>query len=203
MSGMRVFGRVLIWFFLVCGGVLLLLRLCLPGVHVFLETERVPDRSVDAIVVLSGGSGARVKRAVSLGSQRQIKTVFLTGSPRFLTSEPRLMQAYMESIGGGFDQVILEEQSLSTADHVRYLMPLFQAHQVRSICIVTSKYHTARSYRVFKRGLQEGLPEMAIFIVGADDGVDYSRWWTDSEMTQTVGMELLKQVYYLGRDVLK
>lgn len=158
----------------------------------FLVYEKPLD-SVDAVVVLSGGDGERVQKAVTLVDQVKTEKVFMTGGPVFNTTYPVLMKQFFLESGGRVNHIVLEENSYSTYDHVVELKPLFELHNVQSFLIVTSKFHTRRSFYVFNAYFESTYD---IGIVSADDGVDYDRWWSDSEMIQKIVFEWQKFIWY-------
>ncbi|RAP30218.1 hypothetical protein DID78_02790 [Candidatus Marinamargulisbacteria bacterium SCGC AG-343-D04] len=162
------------------------------SIHLFLEYERKPLSKVDALVVLSGGTGSRVDLGVDMFKQGVSSTIIFTGNLFYLKSVPQLMRDYAESRGLSSARVILEENSYSTSDHAVNLKPIFEQNEIRSICIVTSKFHTQRAYKVFSTYFST----LDVYVVGSEDGIDYSRWWKTPQMIELVMFEFLKRVYY-------
>tara|TARA_A100001015_G_C14867115_1_gene662819 strand:- start:69 stop:641 length:573 start_codon:yes stop_codon:yes gene_type:complete len=147
----------------------------------------------DAIVVLGGGIGRRVERAVDLYKKEMASKVFFTGGKRFDTSEAHLMAKYAVSLGIPSEDQIIETNSQSTADHPKYLKALFQENKIQSIIIVTSKFHTKRSFLTFQKALGDTY---RIGVVAAEDGVDYDAWWRNHEMIQKIVIEWQKYLWY-------
>ena len=159
------------------------------------SSTKLPS-TVDAIVVLGGGSGDRVSKAIELLKTCDTDHLIFTGGPIYNTTEPQLMQTYALSNSQTLPPLILEEQSQSTKDHPIFLTPLFKQHNIQTIIIITSAYHTARTHQVFKRYVkQENLP-LTFYICASNDGIDYNNWWKHHEMVQEIGFELIKRVYY-------
>ena len=152
-----------------------------------------PLEHADAIVVLGGGTGSRVKKAVDLYVQGVSDVLIMTGGPKFSSSEAQFMKDFAIDLGVRSEDVVIETQSLSTMDHVFYLEDIFKEKNIQSIVIVTSLFHTSRAYNVFFEFYKSKLE---IGVLGAEDGVDYSRWWTRSEDIEKIIIELQKYIWY-------
>ncbi len=159
------------------------------------ESLSVSD-SVDAVVVLGGGTGSRVMEAVSILDRYNPRYLIMTGGPYFRTTTPQLMADYAKHLKTGLPIILYEENSYSTYDHIVNLVPLFYQYDIQSVLVVTSLFHTARSYAVFSSYVNKHGHDIDVFIHGAADGIDYSYWWKDHEMLQRVLLELLKRIYY-------
>lgn len=172
--------------------------ICFGLLFLFANIQRllVYEKSLehaDAIVVLGGGTGSRVKKAVDLYVQGVSDVLIMTGGPKFSSSEAQFMKDYAVALGVRSEDVIIETQSLSTLDHVFYLEDIFKEKNIQSIVIVTSLFHTSRAYNVFFEFYKSKLE---IGVLGAEDGVDYSRWWTRSEDIEKIIIELQKYIWY-------
>lgn len=160
-----------------------------------LKYEQVPSK-VDAIVVLGGGSGYRLTKAIELLNRCEVTYLIFTGGPIYNTTEPQLMQSYILNKTQTLPSLIFEEKSKSTKDHPINLMPLFNENNIQTIIIITSAYHTARTYQVFNRYLKQNNIPLVFYVCASDDGIDYDNWWKHHEMIQTIGFELIKRAYY-------
>ena len=147
----------------------------------------------DAIVVLGGGSGSRVKKAVELYHEELAPKLIFTGNQFLLTSQADLMKDYAKKLGVRSKYIILEKNSESTIDHVRNLKHIFEEHNIERIIVVTSLFHTRRSYMVFKQ-LSEF--DIDVMVVGSSDGIDYDNWWHHHEMIEKVLIEFQKLFWY-------
>lgn len=188
--------------FIGCLTLCLILYTTLPTIlsqvrHLLTITVTPPTSFVDAIVVLGGDhSGKRVSKAVELLSTYQSKFIVFTSGASYLTSEPALMLEFAQHSSKTLPTQILEEDSQSTYDHAVYLEPIFRNNHIKSILLVTSNFHSARSYQVFKHYYKEKSIPLDIYIIPSNDGITYSSWWKHHEMTQSVVIELLKKIYY-------
>ena len=152
-----------------------------------------PLDKVDAIVVLSGDSGARVKKAVELYDANVSRLMIMTGGPRYLTTDPDLMSEYAISLGVVKEHIFIETESYSTRDHAVFLGPIFEEHNIKSFVIVTSLFHTRRSYDIFSSFYKN---EFEIAVVGAPDNINYSLWWTRFSDVEMVMIEFFKALFY-------
>jgi len=153
-------------------------------------------KTVDAVIVLEGGIGQRVTEGVALLEKTEASYLIMTGGAYFHTTSPRLMGQFAKRLSNNLPEILYEENSLSTYDHPINLMPIFNHYNIRSFIVVTSQYHTARTKAVFDAYFKGQKNDFEVYIHGASDGIDYSRWWKDHEMKQRVGIELLKRIYY-------
>jgi len=158
-----------------------------------------PTTKVDAIVVLGGGNGARVMHAATLYDRYSPQVVYFTGSSFLNSSEPQLMKAFAADYFPSNANFVLEEYSASTADHPKKLLPLFKKHDVTSILVVSSDFHTRRAYLTFSRYLNVHYPEAQLFVSGASSALyadDASLFWFEHEHLQVVAFEFQKLLYY-------
>ena len=159
------------------------------------ESPSIPAK-VDAVVVLAGGTGNRVKKAVSLLKNYRPRYLIMTGSPFYHISTPRLMGEYAKKLQVDLPVIVFEEQSYSTYDHIKYLPAIFDRYQIRTVLVVTSYYHTARTYLMFSRYIKNFDLDYDIYVLGSEDNVNYSYWWKDHEIIERVGLEFMKRIYY-------
>ncbi|MEK9656806.1 MAG: YdcF family protein [bacterium] len=182
-------------FFVLCG---ICCCLFVPKLAFLLVHENAPKK-VDAIILLSGGSGLRAQKAAELYLQGYAPIVVITGSdaPYFHTSRLSLLREYVCSLGVDASSILLEGDSRSTLDHMSHLRSWVSRYKWKKVMIVTSAFHSARAYRVFRKGWKD-LP-VDIVLVPSEDGIDYQRWWRHYEMCETVLMELFRSVLYFFR----
>ena len=181
------------YFSLIILGVFLIFILnILVNMESMLVYEKPLDK-VDVIVVLSGESGTRVKKAVELYDANVSTLMIMTGGPRYLTTDPDLMKEYAAFLGVSKDHIFIETESYSTRDHVLNLDPIFKEKNIRSVLIVTSLFHTKRSYEIFSSYYGD---ELEIGVSGANDNVNYSQWWRDFNDIEVVLIEFFKSIFY-------
>jgi len=196
-TGMR--SKKILWalFFvsLIFAGIFLLRTL--PNL---LRYERLPSSfEVDAIVVLDGDNDARVELASSLYEKYGRPYVIMTGSPLLNTSMPQLMKNYAISLDVDANKILLETNSFSTADHPLNILTILDKYKIRSILIVTSDYHTKRSYMTFKSYFEKEHLDIDLYVIGASSGLydpNKKGYWKDHEKLQLVSYETQKLLYY-------
>lgn len=169
-----------------------LFPLAMQGVFSLLVTE-VPTSRADVVVVLSGSTGDRVREAVRLYHAGVAPKLLMTGGPFFDTSMAGIMANYAVSLGVPSQNILLEEAAVSTYTNATGSLPILQAMGAKRVLLVTSRFHTARSYDTFRDVLPE---DMSLFIQSSEDGVSADTWWQHGEMAEIVLIELGKTVYY-------
>mgnify|MGYP006091205759 CR=1 FL=1 len=156
--------------------------------------EKVTIKNPGAIVVLSGGGGRRIKEAVKQYKQRN-KPLFIVTGHGYIYGQrtTELMKQYACQLGVDNKDVIQESDAEKTMDHPKYILPILKKRKINSILVVTSAFHTYRSYLCFKTIEENGIE---INIKPSPDGVDYDLWWKDYEMSETVLIEWTKLCLY-------
>lgn len=162
------------------------------GLFLVSETPNIP--SADAIIILSGDSGNRVKKGVALYKRKKAPLLIFTGEPVMNTSMPKIMSEYAEQMGVPTKNILLEENSTSTHEHPKNCATLMKEKNIQSIIVVTSYYHTQRTQSVFKKYFKN--TKIKVTIVGAEDGITYKTWWQHENMREKILMELAKTAWY-------
>ncbi len=181
-------GSILFLFFIAA------IPFLLQRAGLFLIEETTSLKPAEVAIILGGTNEARVKKGVALFQHGAAKKLLMTGSPFYLSSEPELMSQYAQFFGVPSHNILLETASYSTYDHAVNCLPILKKMNVKSIIIVTSKYHTRRSKWIFHRVFKQTL--ISIQIVGADDAIPFQLWWKDHEATEKIVMEWGKLVWY-------
>jgi uncharacterized SAM-binding protein YcdF (DUF218 family) len=161
------------------------------GSHLVYSTGSV--KKADVLIVLSGGHGERVKKGSLLFEKEYANKIIFTGGPLFNNTFPFYMKKYAISLKVPSKNISLETNSFSTMDHPINLNPILEKMNTKSIIIVTSAYHTNRSFKTFKKYLN---PSINIQIVAAPDSIDYKNWWKHHEMAEQIIVEWVKTICY-------
>lgn len=133
-------------------------------------SARPPAVQVDAIVVLVGGKG-RVEEGVRLFRAGRANWLFLVG----VDPTVRKTDLYRQRPGDPSpDRVILEKMSRNTLENALYGRDLLQAKQVRSLLLITSRYHLKRSTILLRNALSA---EVAIYPHPVDSDNIKQNWW--------------------------
>ena len=125
---------------------------------------------VDAIVVLAGGKG-RVEEGVRLFREHRGNWLFLVG----VDPTVRKSDLYRPRQGDpSADNVILEKLSRNTLENAIYGRDILTEHKVRSVLLITSRYHLKRSAILFRNALP---PEVALYPYPVDSSNVKEEWW--------------------------
>ena len=118
------------------------------------------------------------------------------GGPMFNSSMAKFMKEYAIDLGIQKEKIVLEEESLSTMDHPKYLEPIFKNHNIKKVVLVTSKFHSKRVHYVFNKYFKNKSNEIDYSVIYAKDNINYSKWWTEHESIEKVVIEFLKSIVY-------
>lgn len=113
----------------------------------------VRDINPDAVVVLAGGKG-RIEEGVKLYREGKGNTLFLIGV------DPSVKKAdlYKEVKGlRSGEQVVLENVSRNTLENAIFARELIVKNGVRSMILITSRYHMKRSLLIFRNILPKDI----------------------------------------------
>lgn len=173
----------------------------------------VPLDRADAIVVLSGSSTIieRAQHAAKLYSEKRAPKIILTNDDRkggWVSAEQRNPFFYEIALNelrqSGVPQQnieILEPAVHSTWDEAILVRQYSKTHNLRSILIVTSSYHSRRALWTFRtligKGTQVGLDPVPTGIQTPPPAT----WWLHARGWQLVFIEYLKLVNYRFRGV--
>lgn len=158
-----------------------------------LQYERLMNNP-EIIIVLSGDTNKhRTKKAIELFKQTPDAKLLITGGKLYSVSVSELMRDFALEQGVPTDSILLEDQSTSTYENAINSLALIQAMNLQKVLIVTSRYHTRRSFYVFNSVFGSYYQ---LGIVAADDGIDYSNWWNNSRNSETVFIEFAKLLWY-------
>ena len=172
---------------------------------------RAPLERADAIVVLSGSStlAERTQHAARLYSENRAPKILLTTDNQqggWSTAEQRNPYfheiAVRELTGSGVPAQnieVVEPPVTSTWDEAQLIGEYSKTHNLRSIIIVTSGYHSRRALRTF-RTLFDDTTQVGIDPV--ETGIQTplpATWWMYPRGWHLVFVEYLKLIYYLCR----
>tara|TARA_B100001113_G_scaffold224339_1_gene184217 strand:- start:150 stop:737 length:588 start_codon:yes stop_codon:yes gene_type:complete len=157
-----------------------------------------PVANSDLIVVLAGDHGPRLDYAISLYDQGLSKKMMLTGGPYYDTNDALLMKAYATRRGVLADDIHLETHSKSTYDNANltldYILKSHSMASINSVVVVTSGYHSYRSYQVFRSIFPD---QIGVYSMPSDgsDRLNWG-WWQSPRLIEQYGIEFFKWVFY-------
>jgi uncharacterized SAM-binding protein YcdF (DUF218 family) len=191
VAGSRSFIRK----FIVIAGVAALLAVSYPiwlgWVGAFLVKSETPFRA-DMIVVLAGdGMGHRILKGGELVEQGYAPNVLVSGPPGFYgRSEDSLAIPFAVEHGYPLKYFIgFPNDSRSTVEEAKAILPELQKRGVKKFILVTSDYHTGRAGRIY-HPRANGL-EMRV-VAAPDEYFTARGWWHTREGRKTVFLEWSK-----------
>jgi len=177
------------------GFISLLLLVCIIISVLFVDfvyktfSYRVRDLNPDAVVVLAGGKG-RVEEGVKLYREGKGTSLFLIGV------DPSVKKAdlYKESAGvRSSDQVYLEKVSRNTLENAIFARELISQYNVRSMLLITSRYHMKRSLLIFRNMLPR---DIAIYPHPVISKSSVDAWWSHGGSLRLLFSEFYKYCLY-------
>lgn len=175
---------------------------------------RAPLERADAIVVLSGSAtlSERVQHAARLYAEKRSQKILLTTDNRqggWSRSEQRNLYFYeiairqLSRLGVPTENIeVVQPPVASTWDEATVLRDYAKTHNLRSILIVTSSYHSRRALFTFRHFF--AATDTQIGIDPVETGIQTPRpatWWLHISGWELVLVEYLKLIYYLCRSL--
>ena len=142
------------------------------------------ERPSDAIVVLTGGRG-RVEEGIRLYRSGHARWLLLAGVDPSVKRRELFRDQPGETLADG---VILEKGSRTTLENALYARDLLTSRGVRSIQLITSRYHMPRALLLFRQLLPR---EVAIYPYPVESRNLPAVWWREP-----VGIRLLFTEFY-------
>lgn len=125
-----------------------------------LRISQAPEKA-DCIVVFAGGVGEsgqvgqgyeeRVKYAVDFYKNGYAENLIFSSGYMYIYKEPLIMKALAVSLGVPEDVIILESESRSTYENVKFTADLLDKYGYKKILLVSSPYHMRRASLVFNK----------------------------------------------------
>jgi uncharacterized SAM-binding protein YcdF (DUF218 family) len=199
--------------FLAASAVLLLLAIfvyalraqILTGTAGFLVVDD-PLQPADIIFVLNGDYNTRPFRASELYEQGLAPIIVIARSEMLpaeklgLTpNDTEVSIGVMKKLGVPPERIIVlsvEGGVTSTFDEAIALRQYIESHNIHSLILLTSAFHTRRAKWIFDRELA-GLPITLEVAAVHHYGFDQTNWWQSEDGLITLNNEYIKLVYYL------
>jgi uncharacterized SAM-binding protein YcdF (DUF218 family) len=167
--------------------VLVALILTVLFVDFVYKTFSVRQRDVrtDAVVVLAGGKG-RIEEGVRLYREGKGERLFLIG----VDPSVRKSDLFVEKPGQrGGDQVYLEKVSRNTLENAILARQMLITYNVRSMLLITSRYHMKRSLLLFRQVFPK---DVAIYPYPVTVGSSADGWWSHGGSIRLLFSEFYK-----------
>ncbi len=152
-----------------------------------------PLAKVDAIVAISGDSGARADTAIALWKQGYAPAIVFSGAaldPESVSSAEIMRR---EAIRQGVPEAatIVEPASMTTEENATEVAKLMVRRQMRTAILVTSPYHQRRAALAFGRAFE---PAGLIFrnYPARDPEWNAYLWWRQEPVRSRTLLELVK-----------
>ncbi len=142
----------------------------------------------DAIVVLTGGRG-RVEEGLRLYGEKKAHWLLLIGVDPSVQMRA-LLKGKKEEGGEG---IILEKVSRNTLENAFYSRDLIVSKKIRSITLITSRYHMKRATLIFRNLLPR---DVAINPHPVDSKNLKEKWWNDMGSFRLLLTEFYKYVLF-------
>lgn len=150
---------------------------------------RVRDLNPDAVVVLAGGRG-RIEEGVRLYREGKGDSLFLIG----VDPSVKKSDLYKEIDGvRSSNQVYLEKVSRNTLENAIFARELISRHNIRSMLLITSRYHMKRSLLIFRNLLPK---DIAIYPHPVTSKNSLDAWWSHGGSLRLLFSEFYKYCLY-------
>jgi len=152
-----------------------------------------PLAHADAIVAISGDTGARAESAIALWKQGYAPVLIFSGGssdPESVASA-ELMKRAAVAAGVPVNAIIVEGSSATTEENAQRVAELMKTAGLRSAILVTSPYHQRRAALLFEREFDRA--GLSFRNHPADDPAwDANLWWTSEPSRSLTLLELAK-----------
>jgi uncharacterized SAM-binding protein YcdF (DUF218 family) len=159
-----------------------------------------PLEKADAIVAISGDTGARTNTAVSLWKQGFAPLIVFSGSaidPDSVSSAEIMRREALRQ-GVPENAMIIEPASATTDENATEVAKLMVARKLRSAILVTSPYHQRRADLLFKRAFEPAGLVLRNY-PARDLEWDANLWWVRDPLRSRTLIELAKLAAELVR----
>lgn len=187
MIGILILLAVVFAVFLINAGKFLTVK---EGIH-----------KADAIIVLSGDRGERVKKAADLFHQGYGKYFVISGGTIYNdVTAARLMKEHALKLGVPESAIILEERADSTYENAHFTLQVLKNYPIHSAIVVSSNYHMNRVKMIFDRDFKNS--EIKLYYAGAKDRYfNRTKWWKNNKSIMITISEYIKMAgYALGKN---
>ena len=152
-----------------------------------------PLAKADAIVAISGDTGARAETAIALWKQGYAPLLIFSGGssdPQSVASA-ELMKRAAVAAGVPANAIAVEGASATTEENAERVAELMKSRGLVSAILVTSPYHQRRAAMLFER--EFGRVALSFRNHPADDPEwDPNLWWTADPSRSLTLLELAK-----------
>ena len=183
-------------------GVVLTVGLGVFGLAAVGHTLAIEDplEKADAIVAISGDTGARANTAIALWKQGYAPLIIFSGAaidPESVSSAEIMRREALRQ-GVPENATLIEPASATTDENANEVAKLMAQRKLRSAILVTSPYHQRRAALLFARAFEPA--GLALYNYPARDPEwDPNFWWRHDPLRSRTLIELAK----LGAELLR
>lgn len=159
-----------------------------------------PLVKADAIVAISGDTGARASTAIALWKQGFAPLIVFSGAAVDPASVSSAEIMRREALRQGVPEsaMIIESASTTTEENATEVAKLMTGRNLRSAILVTSPYHQRRAALLFSRAFEPGGLALRNY-PARDPEWDPDLWWLREPLRSRTLVELAK----LGVELLR
>ncbi len=152
----------------------------------------------EALVVLSGGGGNRVREAARLYNSGFGSILIMSGTPLYPDVYFHdMMKQYAIKLGIPEKAIHVRRirNDLSTLGEAGTNLEMLRERGIRSFILVTSEFHTGRARRIYLDYIERENLDMKMQVAAAiDEHVPLSNWWEKRYSRKMVFLEFIKSI---------
>jgi len=171
----------------------------LPKISRFLMCDNPLER-MEAVVVLGGGRGNRIRAGAKLFKQGLADFLVFSGLEIYPgVYSHNLMSDYAISLGVPKDKILFKPlvEEISTWGEGIDNLSLLRENNIKSFILVTSYHHTKRAKAVYDKLILNEFDEMKFLVHAAPDpDAPLAGWWRTRRGKKTIFLEYQKLIYY-------
>jgi len=164
-----------------------------------LEVSHDPVAS-DAIFVLGGGDGSRLRLGAEIYEQGYAPMVLTSGKapslPGFDTPFAELAADYLTKLGVPRDRIVPLSTTTSTYEDAIAARNLCQERGWQTILVITDAYHSRRASLTFRRVFADS-GTTTVFVASYPEWYDTDDWWRQEKALLAILQEYGKLAYYV------
>lgn len=145
------------------------------GEYLYHKDELKP---ADVIVILAGEERERVEYGAKLfkeGWSRKDSIIMSGGPAVWKYTWASLMKEHAVHLGVPAKAIIVQDQSRTTEEDLKYTKELLEKYKFKSILLVTSPYHSKRALTIFKKGLGKEIKIISSPV--ENSWFTFDEWW--------------------------
>lgn len=150
------------------------------------------DKNIDAIIVLTGGSG-RIRTGLEILSQGRVQKMFISGVGKDADKNSLLVTSgkLPDNIDSLIDKIELGRDATNTKGNAIESKKWIKSNNIKNIILVTSDFHLLRSLYQFKKT----IPDVNIIPSAvATPQINKQYWWKDFYSFYLLGKEYNKYI---------